>query len=466
MSDLHRSTLSRARQVSATARAWLRMLIVGAVISVLLCAVPKTDAATLTIDDAVTMALKNNQDYLIAKSQLEKADAEIQKATAGALPTLSFGSSYTRNLKIPTIVFGGESFRFGTDNQMDIGLNLTQPIWLGGRVFTAMKIAKIYKRYTEDMVREAEGQIVYGVRRAFLGAILTQDVVMVYRDALATAELNFDIVNKMYSQGVVSEYEYLRAQVEVANLRPQLTQTQNGAVIALESLKNLIGAKLSESLELRYEFDSTIVGRELNLEYLQKLASANRAALQQQEHLTDITRRAIGIAKSGRNFNLILQSQYGYRLQGDDDGFQLFKRRDWTPSWTATLNLSMPIFDGFTTTAEIRKAKTDYQNTSLSFEQLKQQVELDVRQAYYTYQESGERLNAQQKTIDQAEEGLKIARLRYQNGIGTQLEILSAETALMQAKTNYVQATHDAAEAVYGLLRVTGVNNIEMLKEQ
>jgi len=443
----------------------LRTILFSATLMLLGASIPASGSA-ITIDDAVGMALKNNQDYLIAKSQLEKAEAEIQKATAGALPTLSFGSSYTRNLKIPMMVFGGESFRFGTDNQMDIGLNLTQPIWLGGKVFVAMKIAKIYKSYTEDMVREAEGQIVYGVRRAFLGAILTQDVVKVYKDALATAELNLDIVNKMYSQGVVSEYEYLRAQVEVANLRPQLTQTQNGAVIALESLKNLIGAKLSESLELRYEFDSTIVGRELNLEYLQKLARANRASLQQQEHLADITRRAIGIAKSGRSFNLILQSQYGYRLQGDDKAFQLFKRRDWTPSWTATLNLNMPIFDGFTTTAEIRKAKTDYQDASLSLEQLKQQVELDVRQAYYTYQESGERLKAQQKTIEQAEQGLKIARLRYQNGVGTQLEILSAEAALTQAKTNYVQATHDAAEAVYGLLRVTGVNNIEMLKEQ
>lgn len=466
MSDLYRSTSFRVRQACGKAGVLLRTVIVVVILSVLFVGTPQTNAATLTIDDAVTMALKNNQDYLIAKSQLEKADAEIQKATAGALPTLSFGSSFTRNLKVPTLVFGGESFRFGTDNQMDIGLNLIQPIWLGGKVFAAMKIAKIYKKYTEDMVREAEGQITYGVRRAFLQAILTQDVVKVYRDALATAELNLDIVNKMHSQGVVSEYESLRAQVEVANLRPLLTQTQNGAVIALESLKSLIGVTLSESLELRYEFDSTIVGRELNLEYLQKLASANRAALQQQEHLTDITRRAIGIAKSGRNFNLILQSQYGYRLQGDDDGFQLFQRRDWTPFWTAILSLSMPIFDGFTTTAEIRKAKTDYQNTSLSLEQLKQQVELDVRQAYYTYQESGERLKAQLKTIEQAEEGLKIARLRYQNGVGTQLEVLSSETALTLARTNYVHATHDAAKAVYGLLRVTGVNSIEMLKEQ
>ena len=442
-------------------------IILFPVLAVVFCLASVTASGSpMTMDDAVASALRNNQDYLIAKSQLEKAEAEIQKATAGALPTLSFGSAFTRNLKIPVLSIGGESFKYGSDNQLDVGLTLTQPIWLGGKVFAAMKIAKIYKNYTEDMVREAEGQIVYGVRRAFLGAILTQDVVKVYQDALATAELNLDIVNKMYSQGVVSEYEHLRAQVEVANLKPQLTQTQNSAVITLESLKNLIGVKLSDSLELQYEFDSTLVGRQLNLEYLQKLAKENRASLQQQEHLADITHRAIGIAKSGRSFNLIFQSQYGYRLQGDDRDFVVFKGHDWTPSWTAVMSLSMPIFDGFTTTAEIRKAKTDNQDANLSLEQLKQQIELDVRQAYYTYQESGERLKAQLKTIEQAEEGLKIARLRYQNGIGTQLEILSAEAALTQARTNYVQATHDAAEAVYGLLRVTGVNNIEMLKEQ
>jgi outer membrane protein len=427
---------------------------------------PVARGATITIDDAVAMALKNNQDYLIARSQLDKAEAEIQKATAGALPTLDFGSTYTRNMKIPTMVFGGESFKIGSDNQLNVGLTLTQPIWVGGKVFAAIKIAKIYRAYTEDMVREVEGQITYGVRRAFLGAILTQDVVEVYRDALATAEMNLDIVNKMYSQGVVSEYEHLRAQVEVANLRPQLTQTENSSVIALESLKQLIGVKLTDDLQLEYSFDSTVIGQSLSLDYLQKLAEAQRASLKQQEHLAEITKKAIGVAKSGRSFNLIFQSQYGYSLQRDDESFKVFNGGDWTPSWTTSLALTMPIFDGFTTSAEINEAKVDDRTVRLTLDQLRQQIELEVRQAYYTYIESGERLKAQLKTIEQAEEGLKIARLRYQNGIGTQLEILSAETALTQAKTNYVQATHDASAAVYGLLRVTGVKNIDMLKEQ
>lgn len=441
-------------------------LILTAACVMLLFTSPVLQGATINIDDAVAMALKNNQDYLIARSQLDKAEADIKKATAGALPTLDFGSTYTRNMKIPTMVFAGESFKIGTDNQLNIGLTFTQPIWVGGKVFAAIKIAKMYREYTQYMVDEVEGQISYGVRRAFLGAILTKDVVEVYRDALATAELNLDIVNKMYSQGVVSEYELLRAQVEVANLKPQLTQAQNSAVIALESLKQLIGVKLSDSLELQYAFDSTVVATPLSLDHLQELATAQRASLRQQERLTDITKKAIGVAKSGHSFNLIFQSQYGYSLQRDDESFRMFNGSDWTPSWTATFALTMPIFDGFVTSAEIKKAKVDDRAARLSLDQLRQQIELEVRQAYYNYVESGDRLKAGLKTIEQAEEGLKIARLRYQNGVGTQLEILSAETALTQAKTNYVQATHDATAAVYGLLRVTGVKSIDMLKEQ
>jgi len=443
----------------------LRMMLFSILGAVFCLANASAFAASITIDDAVASALRNNQDYLIAKSQLDAADAEVQGALAGALPQLSFGSTFTRNLKVPTVVFAGESFRFGSDNEMNLGLSLTQPIWLGGKVFAAIKIARVYRRYTEEMVKEAESQVTYGVRRAFLGAILAQDVVKVYQDGLATAEMNLDIVSKMRSQGVVSEYELLRAQVEVANLKPQLTQAQNNAQNALDNLKKLIGAKLTDPLELSYGFDSTMVGQPLSIDHLQALAGEHRAALRQQQYVQDIAKRAIGVAKSGRSFSLIFQSQYGWQLQGDDDQFQLFKGDKWTPSWTAALSLSMPLFDGFSTSAAIKKAKVDSRTADLSYAQLKEQVALDVHQAYYNYQESGERLRAQLKTIEQAEEGLKIARLRYQNGVGTQLEILSAESALTQAKTNYVQATHDAAAAVYGLLQVTGVNNIQELKE-
>ena len=373
------------------------------------------------------------------------------------------GSTYTRNLEIPEIVFGGQTFRLGTENQIDAGLTLKQPIWQGGKVLAAIKIARTYRKYTEEAVHEVEAEVVFNVRQSFLDVILARDVVNVYRDALAAAELNLEIVSKMQAQGVVSEYEKLRAEVEVANLRPQLLQAQNRADLALHALRNFLSLETSDEIELQYSFDSTNVGQVLSLPHVTELAIANRSVLRQQDHLKEITRRAVGIAKAENSPKLDFISQYGWRYQADDFGLD---GENWSPNWTASISMSFPIFNGFSTKASVRKAKVDRQQAEMSYEKMREQVELQVRDAFLRYGEANERLQSQRKTIEQAEEGLRISRIRYQNGIGTQLEILSSESALTLARSNFVQATHDAALAVYRLLRVSGMTTFDELKEQ
>ncbi len=420
-------------------------------------------AATLTINQATDLALKNNKQYLVAQAQYEKADAEVKNAVAGALPHLDMNTRYTRNFEIPEIVFGGETFRLGTTHNVDIGFSLTQPIWLGGKVFTALKIAKLYRSYSSEMLKEAEGDVVLGVRQAFLGAILAKDVVGVYRDAVATAQFNLDMVQQMRNQGVVSNYEELRAEVELANLKPQLIQAENQVTIAEQQLKNLIGMQLTDQVDLVYDFDSTSIGHDLNLDYIYSVASEHRPVLKESEYFEEINRKAIGIAKAGHRPQISVSSALDWTLQADE--FDV-SAPNWSRSLSATFNVAMPIFDGFATSAEVKKAKLDYRSSTLQRQDTENQVELEVREAYLTYNETGDRLQAQAKTIEQAQEGLRIARLRYEQGVGTQLEVLSAESALTQARTNYVQATHDAAVAVYRLLKVTGVENLAELREQ
>ncbi len=435
-------------------------LLVFALIPILCC----DSLQALTIDQAVEMALQRNEDYLLARSQLSKAEAEVQSATSEALPQISLTSAYNRNLVIPTAVFEGMRFKLGTDNQIDVGVSVTQSLWHGGKVVAAIKIARLYREYTRYGVEQAGSDISFGVRQAYLAAILAQNLVDVYRDALEAAKLNYEMVKKMEEQGVKSEFELLRARVEVSNLQPQLTQAQNQARVAANRLKNLINVNLSDSLELSYDFDESLMQYPLELSRLIGLAMENRAELQQQDVLREITRRAIGVIDADNAFKLDLQSQYGWQYQADN--FDLGESNLWSESWSAGIIFSWPIFDGFRNKAEVRKAKVDHNNAELVFQQLTDEVEADVREALFLYQEAGERLQAQETTIAEAEEGLRIAQLRYSNGVGTQLEILSAESALTQARNNYVQAGHDAALAVYRLLNVTGVDDFtELLSE-
>jgi outer membrane protein TolC len=315
----------------------------------------------------------------------------------------------------------------------------------------------------DAMVNETEGQVLFGVRQAFLGAILANDYVQVYREAVATAELNVEMVQKMYDQGVVSEYERLRAEVELANLKPQLIQAENQVKIANHNLKNMIGLDLNDEVELVYDFNPDWSSQQLNLEHLSSLADEHRPSLRESRYYVEMRKKAIGVAKAGYRPQISLRSNLDWTRQSDE--FDL-STSDWTRSISASLRVSMPIFDGFATSAEVKKAKLDHVSSTLEASRTQNQVELELQEAFLTYEETSDRLGAQSKTVTQAEEGLRIARLRYEQGVGTQLEVLSAEAALTLAKTNYVQATHDAAVAVYRLLQVTGVDNVDELREQ
>jgi outer membrane protein TolC len=426
---------------------WRRATICGVLLFILLPVADFSIGLALTIDEAVQLALQRNEDFLVVLTELEKADADVKNAVAGALPHLDFDGRLQRNHEIPTMVFGGETFKLGTNNNLNFSLTLTQPIYLGGKVFSAVKIARIYRKYISEMVRESEIEVVFGVRQAFLGAILSQDYVAVYRDAVATAELNLEMVSKMAAQGVVSDYEVLRAEVEAANLRPQLTQAENRAVMALDELR---------------EFDPLVAHESFNLAGLQKSATSHRPLLQEQAYYEELRQKAIGVAKSGYRPNISLSSGLNWTYQDDDLDIGL---RDFTRSWATTLFISMPLFDGFATSAEVKKARLDHHASQLQAKQANDRVEIEVRSAHLQFQEATERLQAQTKTVEQAEEGLRISRLRYESGVGTQLEVLSAESALTQAKTNFVQATHDAALGVYRLQRVTGLEDWKQLKE-
>jgi len=119
--------------------------------------------------------------------------------------------------------------------------------------------------------------------------------------------------------------------------------------------------------------------------------------------------------------------------------------------------LTVPLFDGGRTIGEVRKAKTDYYQAVLTEEQLKDDIRLEVEQAFDQINQAKRALDLQRETIQQAEEGMRIANLRYQTGVGTQLEILSAQTALTDARTNLARAVYQFRLAKSELKKVTGL---------
>ncbi len=412
----------------------------------------------LTVDDVRRMALDFNRTYLSAEEDVVKAQSEVTTARAGALPDITLTGNYNRNIKLPSFFLnpeGQETIEFvaGFKNDFGAALSLRQSIWKGGKVFSALKIARLYRNYSEQIREQVKASVVYNAELLFFQAILEQSNLEVLRRALEANSYNLEVVEKSYSQGMVSEFELLRARVEKSNLMPQILAAESNLRLAEKRLKSFIGMDLSKHVVLIEFEDDTSLARLPSLAALTDTALSVRPEMKQAEYLTEIAKKAVGVARADYFPELEAVSTYAWSAQSDD-----FTLSDNTvQTWSAGLSLTIPIFKGGATRGKVRSSRADYHKASLAEKETYDAVKLEVEEAYDQMLQAKKTLDIQGVTIAQAEEGLKIANLRYESGVGTQLEVLSAQTALTQARNALAQAKFVFRQARAQLKQATTV---------
>ncbi|MDM7971755.1 MAG: TolC family protein, partial [candidate division Zixibacteria bacterium] len=402
----------------------------------------RPDTMVLTAAEVRRLALEYNRDYLQALEEVRAADAEVVKARAGALPDISGQAYYDRNFLIASnfVQMGDETveFRFGFKNSFGAGISLRQPIYQGGKVFTAVSIAQQYRKYARAGAAEAAAEVAYTAEVLFYQVGLRESQVNVLRQALEAAELNADMVQKQFDQGMTSEFEVLRARVERNNLLPQLIASESEVELSRKRLKSFLGLDLSRPIRLEEpgaDADTSLAGLGPEPAYVDT-ALARRPAMQQADLLVDIAKKAVKIAQADYWPNFEAVSSWGWSAVSDD--FTL--RENNSRSLTAGLMVSMPIFDGLRRSGQVTQAKVDHNQAALAASKIRDDIRLEVEQSYDALVQAKKALDIQGTNIAQAEEGLKIANVRYESGVGTLLEVLSAQVALTDARSARVQA--------------------------
>jgi len=420
---------------------------------------PVQGETVLTLAKVRDLALEYNRQYLTAKQELDRAHGTIVSARSGALPQLSLTGRYTRNFKPMEIFIAGEKFPITQKNDFDFLLSLTQPLYVGGKVGSALEIANVYEKYSHEKLREVESGIIFNAESMFFGASLAQSNVDVMQKAYDQLAQNLDVVQKYYDKGLISEYELLRAKVEKANLEPQLIGAQSEANLAEKRLKSFLGLSLEEKIVLATDMNDTAAISVPSLDSLTTLAMNNRPEIKQAAYQKDVTDKAVRVARGDWLYPTISLNT-SYEVTGSADNFKL-NPNNIAKTWNASFLVSVPLFDGGRTIGEVRKAKVDYYEAMLTEQQTHDDVRLEVEQAYDNLNLARKALEVQKETIAQAEEGSRIAELRYQSGVGTQLEVLSAQTALTSARSNFARAIYNYRLAKSGLKKATGLDIAE-----
>lgn len=439
----------------------IMLLTLGAVLVVQVS--PVQAGRSLTVEEARQLALQFNRGYLQAVEAVKVADARVTMARAGALPTLSLDASYNRNFNIASFFVQmkdstGQSqtieFKTGFKNSYGANLALVQPIWQGGKVFTALSIAKDYHKYTLAIEDQAAANVLYNCEVLFWGVLLQRARLDVLQKSYEAASHSLDVVEKQKSQGVVSEFEVLRARVEKSNLEPQLLQAESDLKLASQRLKSFLGIPLEEDVTIVEEPLQASTAGLPSSDDLVASALEKRAEMRQASYVRDMSRKAVSVARA--EYWPSLDAVASYSWQSQSDRFTLDE--NISRSTTAGLRVSVPIFSGGSTRGAVTQAIAEHNQALLDLQQKRDDVRLEVEQAYDRLLQAKQSLDAQQSTIALAEEGLRIANLRYESGIGTLLEVLSAQAALTQARELLAQATFAFRTAKAGLKLATTID--------
>ncbi len=282
--------------------------------------------------------------------------------------------------------------------------------------------------------------IIAEVKKAFYGVLLAGEVRDLTQMSFKNAEENLENVRQLHQQGLVAEYDLIRAEVQVENLKPVVLQVENNFELAKNKLRITIGLEASQEIEiegkLTYENPIEVPSFDKALEEVM----TNNPDLRQLDIQIKMAHEAITLEKSSHYPSLAAFGNYQYQTQSND-----FKFPDYT--WVKTmfvgLQLQVPIFNGFGIMARVNQAKLGLSQAEERRKAFTEAIKTQLESVIYRIEQAKKRIEGRTKTIAQAELGYEIARTRYTNGLGTQLEVNDADLALMQARVNYVQAVYD-----------------------
>lgn len=411
---------------------------------------------SLTLEDCLTLALEQNPLYLATQERIEGARARLRQAVSGFMPQLTASGLHTLDEKLFTLEFpsffpGQPPQRVTLDFTKDyqFSMNLSLPLFTGGRLLSGHKQARLNLESTQETVKQTRQDMVYSVTGAFYGYLLAGEFVAVSEEALALAEKHHRNVKNLYEAGLASKFDLLRAEVQVTNLKPSLLRAKNGLSQAEAGLKSLLGLDLDQPVVFsgRMEF----VAFEADVEDATERALLNRPELKQMLYQRRMAAEMVKISRASGLPTVAIQGTFNYWADALS-----FRKNSWQDYYSINLVMSVPLFTGFSTSAQVGQSKALLRELEKTHKGLADKVRLEVRQAILNLNQARETLLSQEKNVEQARESVRIAELNYAEGLATSLDVSSVQVALAQAKTNRSQALFDYVMSLAQLKRAVG----------
>ena len=426
----------------------------------------------LSLEDAVRLAMKQNPDLTTARLEVKRSDARVLEAWGNAMPAVDLSGQYAHLIDKPVSFFpdyflytfmkaidstypkpSGQfvPVSFAPAFSASASVNVRQ-ILFNGAVFIGVGAAHIYSHLARDLYQAKQVETVTKVRKAYYGALLAREAYNLMNSSLQNAEDNLKNVRVMGKQGIVSEYDELRASVGLENLRPMVIQSETNYNLSLDNLKNTLGITTTDTFVLTDSLTFQPVDDQL-------IARADELVLETNPGL-NATKRQIelngAVVNAERSNYLPTVAAFGsYSYTAAKDQFN-FSTNDFYKGSTVGLSVSLSLFQGLQTYSRVEQAQLEQRKSEEQRVGLERTLRTGIHSILGNLLQARKRIEAQGRTVEMAERGYKIVTTRFLSNAATQLEVNDAQLALTQAKVNRVQAIYDYLSAAADLEQIIG----------
>jgi outer membrane protein TolC len=405
-----------------------------------------------TLDDAWALALQQDHSLAAARNQAEAAGFEAQAARAQRWPTLAVGGSFTQLDDSPAFDFAFTGLPltppelFEDDSFLMGSASITVPLFTSGRISSSIAAAEARERGVGAQVTAATADVKLAVADSYVEVLRARKAHGVASSNVQTLEALTRDTTSMFERELVPKNELLAVQVALADARQNELRAANAAEVAAAAYNRRLGAPLDRPVELSETLTAPV-------ELAQDLPALVEQAKSRRAELDAFDAQAEAYGQLARTERSRVLPQIA--LSG---GYQYLENQflDDETVGMAGIGVQWALFDG----GQSRKRAAALDRNRRAMEQqraeVSSQIELQVRQAYLGIQESRQRVIVTAQAAEQADENLRIARERYTAGLGTQTQLLQAETLRVQALRNRDDASLDAGLAQLRLARAVG----------
>ena len=418
------------------------------------------DTLELSLQQCIEIALEESPTIRVAEREIKRVDYSNREQHAALFPAISGAASYQRTLKkqklffdIPGMPSNNEGIEVGQDNTFVGMLSASMPI-IAPTLWASLRLNSTESKIALEEARSSKLELNNAVTKAYYAVLLAQDSYEVFERSFDNSAENAKIIGNKYEVGAVSEFEWIRADVQMRNAMTNLVSAESAINLSQLQLKMLMGVDMNipiKTVDKLSDYEKEVFQQAIEAS---SQSLDDNTDIRQFDLRTEQLRKSLEVQKTTWLPTIAATIDYQYMSMPNDD--VKFKDYYWFPTSTAGISLSIPLFEGGKKHYKAKQIQTQLMSMEDQRENLKRALELQMAAHTDNMIKAIEKMESGKIAVESAEKALDISQKMYEIGAGTYLDVTNAELGYIQAGLSYNQSIYDFISAKADLEKLLG----------